>query len=349
MNSSKYYLTLDINKSLPSQYIINMTKGDSCCKLIVSLVDNGNQYKITEECTAVFRAVKPLGYYTVPQDEEALEWVENKYYANSDGVYSLTASAPSDWSTNYQDYYIYTQPIIFNSCEITGNSIVYDVTTKTIDMPGDVECEITLSNEFGKQITSPRFTIHVEDSLYDDSEVEGSSEYSALTAAVSRYVEAVQLGEGVLEGVQDAIAKKHEHDNLTLLDWLSSPSYPDPYQTYLLINGRAVGFQGLANMSPGGAITLYPNKHVIINSLQPISSLAINPIVSNAVMDGRACEYSVEFVTGSSPGPEDFEFPPDIQWVDELTIGANKHYQISILNNIALWCAVDVEAEEAEP
>ena len=57
-------------------------------------------------------------------------------------------------------------------------------------------------------------------------------------------------------------------------------------------------------------------------------------------------EYMLEFITGSTAPT--LELPIEgVSWVEELTLEANKHYQISIMNGIALWCAVDVEVEES--
>lgn len=58
-------------------------------------------------------------------------------------------------------------------------------------------------------------------------------------------------------------------------------------------------------------------------------------------------EYMLEFITGSTAPT--LELPIEgVSWVEELTLEANKHYQISIMNGIALWCAVDVEVKEEE-
>ena len=53
-------------------------------------------------------------------------------------------------------------------------------------------------------------------------------------------------------------------------------------------------------------------------------------------------EYLLDFTTGATA--PSLTLPASVEWADELTVEANKHYQISILDNVALWCAVDVEA-----
>lgn len=51
-------------------------------------------------------------------------------------------------------------------------------------------------------------------------------------------------------------------------------------------------------------------------------------------------EYSFTFISGATPTV--LTLPDTIKWVNELTIEANKRYEISIVDNIGLWCAVEV-------
>ena len=137
MNAAKYYISLDVNKSLTSQHVITMKKGDSSCRIIASLTDGGYPYELTDDCYAVFRAKTPRG-------------------------------------TN-----------LYNSCSIEGNTIIYDVNNSTTASVGQVDCEITVYGSGSKQLTSPRFTVMVEDSLYSDSEVVGTHESSILATFLS--------------------------------------------------------------------------------------------------------------------------------------------------------------------
>ncbi len=51
-------------------------------------------------------------------------------------------------------------------------------------------------------------------------------------------------------------------------------------------------------------------------------------------------EYSFTFISGATPAV--LTLPSSVQWVNELTVEANKRYEISIVDNIGLWCAVEV-------
>ena len=51
-------------------------------------------------------------------------------------------------------------------------------------------------------------------------------------------------------------------------------------------------------------------------------------------------EYSFTFTSGSTPTV--LTLPSSVQWANELTVEANKRYEVSIVDNIGLWCAVEV-------
>ena len=74
--------------------------------------------------------------------------------------------------------------ILYNNCSINGNVIEYELTNQTISAEGIVECEVTLYGNDGRQITSPRFNIVVNDTIYADDEVESQNEFTQLTQAI---------------------------------------------------------------------------------------------------------------------------------------------------------------------
>lgn len=55
-------------------------------------------------------------------------------------------------------------------------------------------------------------------------------------------------------------------------------------------------------------------------------------------------EYMFSFTSGATPTV--LTLPANVQWANELTIEANKRYEISIVDNIGLWCAVDLAVSE---
>ena len=51
-------------------------------------------------------------------------------------------------------------------------------------------------------------------------------------------------------------------------------------------------------------------------------------------------EYMFSFTSGETATV--LTLPSSIQWVNELTVEPNKRYEVSIVDNIGLWCAVDL-------
>ena len=76
--------------------------------------------------------------------------------------------------------------ILYNYCSVIGNMIIYEFTPQTTSSVGRTECEIKLYGADDKLLTSARFSLLVEDTVYNDGdEVESEKEVSALTALVS--------------------------------------------------------------------------------------------------------------------------------------------------------------------
>jgi hypothetical protein len=64
---------------------------------------------------------------------------------------------------------------LFNACTVENNTIIYEFTTQTTNVIGTYECEIRLYNEDGKQLTSPRFLLVVDEQAINDDDVIDSS------------------------------------------------------------------------------------------------------------------------------------------------------------------------------
>lgn len=75
--------------------------------------------------------------------------------------------------------------VLYNDCDISENVIAYNLTSQTSASTGIVECEVTLYGSDGQQITSPRFSILIEDTVYSDSEIESRNEFTALNKALT--------------------------------------------------------------------------------------------------------------------------------------------------------------------
>ena len=70
--------------------------------------------------------------------------------------------------------------VLFNNCTIENNVITYELTNQTSAVVGEVECEVTLYDSDNKQITSPRFSLVVTDTLYSDDEIESQDEFNQI-------------------------------------------------------------------------------------------------------------------------------------------------------------------------
>ena len=138
MNVINYRVSLDMFDTL-SQITIKAKKGDSACKINITLTENGKIYKIGEGCYATFNAKK------------------------SDGTF------------------------VYDNCTIEGNTIVYDFSASIDEgvcqisaCEGAVECEVTLYNNDGNQLTSPCFTLMIDGTVYNGEEIVSSPESDVL-------------------------------------------------------------------------------------------------------------------------------------------------------------------------
>ena len=78
------------------------------------------------------------------------------------------------------------EKVVYNDCTIKDNMIIYAFTEQTVAVEGRVSCEIKLYGADGKLITSPKFTIIVHDTVYDEGdEVESSDEFNALARLIA--------------------------------------------------------------------------------------------------------------------------------------------------------------------
>ncbi len=160
----------------------------------------------------------------------------------------------------------------------------------------------------------------------------------------------VSQGELTLNGTEldlgmDALASdSHTHRNKATLDQLAFASVGGT--SLLTYDNRLAGLPPIRNENDPFTGAIVP--HVLYrfgNALSnPITSLTVTGLSTSNAHAGLAAEYLLEFVTGATAPT--VTLPASVEWANEPTFEPNKHYQISILNNVALWCAVDVEEEE---
>ena len=84
---------------------------------------------------------------------------------------------------------------IYNACTIKDNTIIYGITLQTAIALGTVECEVTLYDADKKQITSPRFSLIVDDTVYNGEEIVSSPEANALKDLVDEIEDHLKNGD----------------------------------------------------------------------------------------------------------------------------------------------------------
>ena len=93
---------------------------------------------------------------------------------------------------------------LYNECTIEGSTIIYKMTGQTTNVVGEAKCEVRLYGVDNELITSPRFSIIVEDTVYhDDDIIDSSDEFTALTEMVTRGNELLNGYETAMEQMED--------------------------------------------------------------------------------------------------------------------------------------------------
>lgn len=102
---------------------------------------------------------------------------------------------------------------LYNYCRIEGNTVVYDFTEQTVNVPGQVDVELRITYG-GMVLTSPSFLIIVDETIYDDLVPTSSSEATALTELIGKSEAAVTACESATaHATQSAsAAEKSAHE-----------------------------------------------------------------------------------------------------------------------------------------
>ena len=172
-----------------------------------------------------------------------------------------------------------------------------------------------------------------------DSSLSDGAQVSFSVAAVSYHL----LPEKYLpDGVAEAAREKHTHANKAVLDGVDAVNVLGINAPANLVRYQGIPINSYSATSHIGAFygALHAGVAQQLSSVQTSS----NEITVTALLN--PCNYSfpeyiLAFTTGATAPT--LTLPAAVEWVDELTVEANKRYQISIVDNIALWCAVDVE------
>ena len=153
-------------------------------------------------------------------------------FADNSNPYTITDDCYAIFTARKND-----GNIIYNQCEIADNAVIYAFTAQTCAASGSVPCEIRLYGADGKLITSPRFLLEVEDTVYSDGDViESLSEATAL----SKLLDQVKAFEDDIQQklAENAFADAHSAVCFTHQDLTDSQKY----QARTNISAAVAGF-----------------------------------------------------------------------------------------------------------
>lgn len=147
--------------------------------------------------------------------------------------------------------------ILYNSCTIADCTIQYEMTGQTTNVAGVTECEIRLYGADNQLITSPRFLLIVDETVYDDEKViDSSDEFTALTELINRGVEMIGDYEEVnrqLTRLRDEMQEAVDQIDVKI-DSKADNLYFDKATSllYLTSNGQIIG-TGVQVATTGGS------------------------------------------------------------------------------------------------
>lgn len=144
-----------------------------------------------------------------------------------------------------------------------------------------------------------------------------------------------------LTDVEANTEARHSHSNKSIIDQLSFVG--NAGTAHLTFYDNFVNAYHIRNENDGFSGYLNPNVYTRIGYPGTVTSFTITSLYNGFQNAGAglANEYIVAFRTGATAPT--VTFPSSVIFQQELKLEPNKFYEISIVENIAIWCAVDVE------
>ena len=202
--------------------------------------------------------------------------------------------------------------ILYNACTIENNEIIYEFTEQTCTAVGRCRCEIALYGLGGNLITSPKFALLVDGTIYPDETVESTDEFSALTTLVTESMGAIsganQAAGDATKASQDAesaadnaskaaVAANNAANNASEAAVLANTSKDDANKAAKTANDAAVYATGAAtaannaansaNTAADGANEAKDNANLAAESAHKTATKVANT-VKNFMVIGKA-------------------------------------------------------------
>ena len=118
--------------------------------------------------------------------------------------------------------------ILYNHCHINGDTIEYEITEQTTATVGTLLCELKLYGSNDSLITSAKFRIVVDVTIYSDGRVESESEFSALTHLVSQANTTISEASDLVDDIQKRL--DNGEFNGTIISFSSRGAYSQTEQ-----------------------------------------------------------------------------------------------------------------------
>lgn len=223
--------------------------------------------------------------------------------------------------------------------EIEQNGISISVTAPQMDISFTgvfAEGYKTIGNGWGKAEGEEAVQYKAENSVYSDDEQMYLLPYPILSFNIGAIDEQYMLDNSVVEAVSmpefKLLYTLPRFYRFTNSKWVELPyTKPElPSEVDCVLD----------NMNLGYGYGILPN---ILYNFGEIDQLKVGFIEEEV---DKANEYKFSFISGETATV--LTLPSSVKWVNELTVEANKRYEISVVDNVALWCAVDYTAEVTE-
>ena len=175
--------------------------------------------------------------------------------------------------------------ILYNACTIVDNEIIYEFTEQTCAVVGRSRCEIKLYGLDDALITSPRFVLLVDGTLYPDGKVESSDEFTALTHMVSEGLAATRNANLATEEATQAATKAEDAsvaaNNATEVANAAATAATHGAENASAAANAANQASGIANQAAAAATEAATNATAAANSAI-VATAEVNTAVNNA-------------------------------------------------------------------
>lgn len=80
------------------------------------------------------------------------------------------------------------ETILYDDCEVVGNTLRYTLSGQLLAVAGTVECQLTLYDEDLSVLSTPEFSVYVESPLFEDTLIESANDFTALQTAMAGFL-----------------------------------------------------------------------------------------------------------------------------------------------------------------